>query len=96
MSKKSTTDIYLAAAFLSMGAMLDNVNKDDPRHMIFEFTSSSIDDSHVTVSYNLSDFESKMDLWENQYANGILMVNAIKFKDALQRLKSIVHTHTRL
>jgi len=81
MNKKLTTDIYLAASLMSLGATLESVDKSDPRHMVFELDNS-----------DTGNLDSNMDLWENQYVNGVLMVNAFKFKDSIQRLKSVVHT----
>lgn len=36
---KATTDIYLAAAFWSSGAILDKVDYSDPEHIKFSFSS---------------------------------------------------------
>jgi hypothetical protein len=90
---KSTTDLYLAAAFLSLGAKLVNVNRDDPRHMIFEFEptqnlfSSAILNNAVTENNSLD-----LDIAEIAWTNSTLMINAKSYKDAIQSMKSTVHT----
>ena len=89
-----TTDIYLCAALLALGAKLEGVDKSDPRHMQF------------TVISNVPKFESPiladavkdlavldLDYYENEWANGTLMINATYFKDAIQRMKSVIHSH---
>lgn len=90
MSKKSTTDLYLAASFLALGATLEKVDKSDPRHMVFELSGTPLES--VESPIDKDHYETRLDKWETQYANGILLVNAVQFKDAIQRLKSIVHT----
>lgn len=99
MSKKLTTDLYLAASFLALGATLEKVDKSDPRHMVFELSK---EDAYLHQNTNTNDANwntlavplkfDDLDSYETAYANGVLLVNAIQFKDAIQRLKSIVHT----
>lgn len=84
-----TTDIYLAAAMLSLGARLDGVDKSDPRHM--EFTIIAKDtkfESNNLPTPEPMDLESI----EKQWVNGTLMINAVSFKDAIQRMKSVIHS----
>ena len=40
-NKLITSDIYLAAALLSLGARLDGVDRSDPRHMKFTVVSTA-------------------------------------------------------
>lgn len=89
-----TTDIYLCAALMSLGAKLDGVDKSDPKHMQFTlirdgyiFESSNLPDGSAVVSH-----QATLDTYEKQWANEELMVNAIKYKDAIQRIKSVVHS----
>jgi hypothetical protein len=88
---KSTKDIYLSAAWLSLGAKYEKVDRTDPRHMEFFFSSGvdavSTENGKLSVSREI-DLENI----ENQWANAELMVNATKFKEALQRMKAIVHS----
>lgn len=101
-----TTDIYLAAALMSLGAKLDKVNRDDPRHMEFQmelerpstvtvtpapqFSSPTLTNAVQTPdpikTITLSDYEKS-------WMNGELMVNAVKFAEAIKRMKSVVHSH---
>ncbi len=103
--KLVTSDIYLAAALMSLGAKLDNVDRDDPRHMNFkmemivpsnvtttpipQFSSPTLSSASVTVTSEpinqLSDYEKK-------WMNGELLVNAVKFAEAIKRMKSVVHS----
>ena len=86
---KKTTDLYLAAAFLALGAKLENVNRDDPRHMEFSFEPSlNIFNSEVLNSATKLD----LDAIETQWTNSELMVNATAYKDAIQKMKRVVHT----
>ena len=87
-NKLITSDIYLAAALLSLGARLDDVDKSDTRHMKFTLVSTAppFESSHLQKA--CLDLEDP----ENAWANGSLMVNATNFKDAIQRMKSVIHS----
>lgn len=93
-NKIVTTDIYFTAALLALGARLDDTNKSDLRHMEFtvipneaHFQSENLPDKPAG-SYLPIDLE----FYEKQWANGILLVNAVQFKDAIQRMKSVIHS----
>lgn len=101
-----TTDIYLAAALMSLGAKLDNVNRDDPRHMEFamemepqpltfdsQILRNGLGETKVVkasdaIAAPLVDLKN----YEKQWMNGELMVNAVKFAEAIKRMKSVVHS----
>jgi len=87
MDTKKTTDIYLAAAILALGGTYEGVNRTDPRHMEFELSLTPKFQSDVLASALPS-----LDSYEKEWANGTLMINAVAFKDAIQRMKSIIHT----
>ena len=95
-SKKST-DFYFVAALMSVGATLENTDKSDPRHMEFcvelsspEFQSVNLASAVVNGGAN-TQFRD-LAYYEKEWANGTLQVNAIKYKDAIQRLKSVIHS----
>lgn len=94
-TKTQTTDIYLASALIALGNKLEDVDKSDPRHMKFTiiqqgnytFTSSTLPDGGtVSVSTN------GLEYFENQWANGTLVINAVAFKNAIQQMKSVIHS----
>jgi hypothetical protein len=96
-NKIETTDIYLTAALLALGFKLDGVDKSDLRHMrfsmsmqepVYTFKSENIPPATVSASSIPMDFE----YYENEWANGTLMINAIHFKDSIQRMKSVIHS----
>ena len=72
-----TKDIYLAAIYIALGVTYCRANKADLRHQEFIFTG---------------DVE-KADKIRAEYINGTLMVNAVKFKEALQRMKSEIYSN---
>jgi len=87
-----TKDIYMAAILLALGAKLEKTDRTDPRHQEFEFSTpetgiKETDDKQVKVQSGL-DFECI----ETAYANADLMVNAVAFKEAIQRMKSLIHS----
>lgn len=86
MTTKKTTDIYFASALSALGATLKDVDRADPRHMVFEFAPRTLSgDLPPAPSQNL-------DYIEREWANGILVVNAVQYAEALKRMKSIVHS----
>lgn len=101
MSKKSTSDIYLAAAFLASGARLVSTNREDVRHMIFEFeapvtaalkiapTTTPIETKTAVISVeNVIDMEAL----ETQWVNKTMTINAFEYAEAIRRMKSVVHS----
>lgn len=96
---KTTTDIYFAAALLSMGAKLEKTDKEDPRHMVFAFSSPTVAAAPVSAGNNTVTLPFKqvptmdLDALENLWVNKTLQVNAYEFAEALKRMKSVVHSH---
>lgn len=86
---KKTTDLYLASALSALGAILENVDKTDPRHMIFEFAPRKVSTGELAkIDLPTQD----LDAIERDWANQILVVNAVQYSEAIKRLKSIVHS----
>lgn len=84
-----TSDVYLAAAFLSLGFVLEKVNRADPRHMIFEFSNPT----PISVTGNLGELiRQELVTVETMWANRVLTVNAFDFAEAIKRMKSIIHS----
>ena len=81
-----TSDVYLSAALLALGYKLESVDRKDPRHMVFSFTS-------ITTSGNLGEL-TRLNLEEIEtfWANRTLTVNAFDFAEAIKRMKSLIHS----
>jgi len=71
----STSDVYLSAVLLATGAIYEGADKDDPRHMVFEFSSMTL---------NFDDIEKG-------WINKTLSVNAWDYAEAIKKMKSIIH-----
>ena len=72
-----TKDIYLAAIYIAVGGSYLYADKEDPRHQIFVFEPT-----------DLVDYEKI----KTDYINGSLMVNAVAFKESIQRMKAEIHS----
>ena len=94
---KSTKDIYLAAAWLSMGAKLERTDKTDKRHMEFFFSPKPLFETGVlsgeTSTINISSAPAQdLDKIETDWVNEVVVGNLVSYKNALQRLKAVVHS----
>lgn len=85
---KSTKDLYLAASYMALGAKYERTDKSDKRHMEFFFSPKPLFETG-TLSDTL---KQDLDQIETDWVNGCVMVNAVQYKEALQRLKSIIHS----
>lgn len=84
---KTTKDLYLAAAFLAMGAKYEGADRTDPKNMEFKFSPKTTDSASlpsITVQ-NLDDIEK-------QWINETLVISATKYANAIKKMKSLVHT----
>lgn len=84
----STKDLYLAAAWLTLGAKHEKTDKTDSRHMIFYFSPKAIGETGELKDIPAMDLEKI----EADWVNGCVMVNAVTYKEALQRLKAVIHS----
>jgi hypothetical protein len=85
-----TSDVYLGAALLTLGFVLVNIDRSDPRHMIFSF---SVPDPKS----NLGNVEVEKDKYnleqvENQWANKHLIGNLFEMGESIKRMKSLIHS----
>jgi hypothetical protein len=75
MKTYRTTNIYLAAALISLGAPLSDMDRQDKRHQVFILSGEL-------------DFDEK----ETEWYENRLCGNLCKNRDALQQLKSKIHS----
>lgn len=102
MKTKNTTSIYMTAAFLALGAKLESIDKTDPKHMVFCLSEEPHIPETETLTYNVNAkgemkisaaiSEHNLDVWEKAWANETLQVNAVRYMEAIQRLKSVIHS----
>jgi len=92
MNTKRTKDIYFASALSAIGAELVGVDKTDPRHMEFEFSSEKLFDSPILRDAVKDGIVYTLDDYEIRWANGVFPINAVAYADAIKRMKSIVHS----
>jgi hypothetical protein len=78
-----TSDIWLAAAYLALGATYERADKSNPRQLIFYFSTYKAPDG---VAY--FDFEGV----ERDWVNGTLSGQLKRYKDSVQHLKSIIYS----
>jgi hypothetical protein len=84
-----SSTIGLAAAVMALGAEYNRTDKTDPRKMVFYFV---IPDDKADMEKYFGNLKFDFESVERAWTNGTLMVNALRFSDALQRLKSVVHS----
>lgn len=94
-NKIVTTDIYFASALLALGAKLEETDKTDPKHMRFTVVRDGykFESENLPPTEGIASEQPDLAVYENQWANGVLLINAVQFKDAIQRMKSIIHSH---
>jgi len=90
-TKIVTSDIYFVAALLTLGAKIDETDKTDPRHIKFtvvqELTETGFASPSIPANVGV-DFEYYEKLW----ANGQMVVNALSFKNAIQQVRTLIHS----
>jgi hypothetical protein len=75
----NTADMYLAALLLSSDFSLIDVNRSDPKHIRFCF--SSCDGTEEPVLEDVV----------REYTNGTMMVNASRYVESIRKIKSLIH-----
>lgn len=85
-----TSVINLAAAVMALGAEYSRTDKSEPRRMIFYFT---LPEDKADLEKYFGNLKFDFDAVEKAWTNRSLMVNATRYAEALQSLKSIVHSH---
>lgn len=81
-----TSDVYLASALLSLKYELVNIDRTNPKHMVFEFSAGTSENLGDAVrTYNIENVEK-------QWANRTLTGNLNDFSEAIKRMKSLIHS----
>lgn len=81
-----TSDVYLASALLSLKYELVNIDRTNPKHMIFEFSAGTSENLGDAVrTYNIENIEKA---WANRTLTG----NLNDFSEAIKRMKSLIHS----
>lgn len=89
VQQKKTRDLYLAAAFLALGAKYEGSDRSDPKNMEFIFTPKMSESKDIPPIV-----EQDLDAIEAQWINRKLVINAPDYADAIKRMKSLVHTRS--
>lgn len=88
----STKDIYLAACWSALGAKYERTDKTDIRHMEFYFSPKPLFETGV-IAGTLANVDAQdLEKIEGDWVNGCVLVNAVQYKEALQRLKAVIHS----
>lgn len=92
----TTHDIYFAAALLTLGCIVQSVDRSDPKHIKFTVVKTSPPEFHSVnlprpANVTLDDVVG-IEQYEQQWFNGKLEVNAVAFKHAFQHIQSILHS----
>ena len=86
-----TSDVYFAAALLSLGYVLEKVDRTEPRHMQFHFGVKQNGDANLGDGLKTIR-QAGFDDVKLQWTNKSLVVNAFEFADAIKRMKSTIHS----
>lgn len=85
-----TTTLGIAAAVKCLGAKYVRTDKSNPRSMVFYFT---VPEDVSGLDKLLGELHFTFDEVERDYTNGELRVDAKAYYQALQDLKSIIHSN---
>lgn len=87
--KWGTSSIYLAAAVMALGAEYDSTDKTETRKMIFYFV---IPEDKADVEKYFGNLRFDFESVERAWTNRSLMVNASRYSESIQALKSVIHS----
>lgn len=87
--EKSTKDLDLAAAYMAVGATYERADRSNPKNIEFYF-SPRVVSTGALASVGIPTMD--LDLVEKEWTNETLVVNAVKYAQALKRLKGIIHS----
>lgn len=86
---RGTKSLGIAAAWSALGAKYEKSDRTDPKHIEF-FFSPRMAETGALKELNIP--TQDLDRIESDWVNRTLVVNAVEFYDALQRLKTIIHS----
>ena len=86
---RGTKSLGIAAAWSALGATYEKSDRTDPKHIEF-FFSPRVASTGALKELGIP--TQDLDKIESDWVNRTLVVNAVEFYDALQRLKTIIHS----
>lgn len=97
-TKIISSDIYFVAALVATGAKIDKtkIDRSDSRHIKFTviwpidtytFSSTALPTGGTTVTST-----NGLEYYENLWDSGSMIVNALAYKNALQQVKTLIHS----
>ena len=84
-----TSSIYLAAAVMALGMEYNRTDKSDHRKMVFYFV---VPDDKSDLEKYFGNLKFDFEYVERSWTNRTLMVNAARYAESLQALKSVIHS----
>jgi len=84
-----TSSLGIAASVLALGADYVRTDKTDHRRMVFYF---AVPNDKAHIERYLGNFKFDFELVEREYTNGNLWVDAKRLVQAMQDLKSVIHS----
>ena len=89
----STRSLGIAAAWSALGAIYERADRTDPRHIEFFFSPRVTSTGALKGALKELGIPTQdLDKIESDWVNRTLVVNAVDFYDALQRMKSVIHS----
>lgn len=85
----STKSLGIAAAWSALGAIYERADRTDPKHIEF-FFSPRVTSTGALKELGIPTLD--LEKIESDWVNRTLVVNAVDFYDALNRMKSIIHS----
>lgn len=89
---RGTKSLGIAAAWSALGAKYEKSDRTDPKHIEFFFSPRVASTGAIGSTSTLTIPTQDLDRIESDWVNRTLVVNAVDFYDALQRMKAVIHS----